>query len=149
MLRNYFMAALRNLTRNRIISFINIAGLAVGLAAATLVALYVRYEHSYERFIPGHENVYRFSLDVNWMGTHLEHRDQSSQHNADWLKLDFAEIEYVARFNETWRTVATGNHAFKEQVFEGDPDLFRVLPIPALTGDLGASLDEPGKIAIS
>jgi len=149
MLRNYFMAALRNLTRNRIISFINIAGLAVGLAAATLVALYVRYEHSYERFISGYENVYRFSLDVNWMGTDLEHRDQSSQHNAGWLKLDFPEIEYVARFNETWRTVATGSHAFKEQVFEGDPDLFRVLPIPALAGDLGASLDEPGKIAIS
>ena len=82
MLRNYFMAALRNLARNRIIAFINITGLAVGLAAATLVALYVRYEHSYERFIPGHENVYRFSLDVNWMGTDLEHRDQSSQHNA-------------------------------------------------------------------
>jgi putative ABC transport system permease protein len=149
MLRNYFKAALRNLTRNRITSFINIAGLAVGLAAATLVALYVRYEHSYERFIPGHENVYRFSLDVFWMGTNLEHRDQSSQHNASWLKLDFPEIEYVARFNETWRTVATVNRAFKEQVFEGDPDLFRVLPIPAFAGDLRASLDQPGKIAIS
>lgn len=149
MFRNYLAAALRNLVRNRAISLINITGLAVGLAAAMLVALYVRYEHSYETFIPGHENAYRFSLDVNWMGTQLEHRDDSSQRIAGWLKLDFPEVEQVARFRETWRTVATHDRAFKEQVFEGDPDLFRVLPIPVVSGDLKAALDQPGQIAIS
>ena len=149
MLRNYFMAALRNLSRNRTISLINIAGLAVGLAAATLVALYVRYEHSYENFIPGHENVYRFSIDVRMGLASFEHRDESSQHIAGWLELDFPEVERVARFNETWRSVATDDRSFHEQVFEGDPDLFRVLPIPAIAGDLQASLDRPGNIAIS
>jgi putative ABC transport system permease protein len=148
-LSNYLAAALRNLLRNRVVSLINITGLAVGLAAALLVALYVRYEHSYERFISGYEYVYRFSMDVNWMGTQLEHRDQSSQHIAAWLRLDFPEVERVARFNETWRTVATDNMAFKEQVFEGDPDLFRVLAVPAIAGDLPTALDQPGRIAIS
>ena len=149
MLRNYFMAALRNLTRNRLISFINIAGLAVGLAAATLVALYVRYERSYENFIPGYENVYRFSVDIRMSLEKYDHRDESSQHVAGWLKLDFPEVERVARFNETWRAVTTEDRSFNEQVFEGDPDLFRVLPIPAVAGDLQASLDQPGNIAIS
>jgi putative ABC transport system permease protein len=149
MFRNYFAAALRNLLRNRAISVINITGLAVGLAAALLVALYVRYEYSYEKFIPGHEDVYRFSLNVNWGGKAPERREQSPQHIAGWLKLQFPEIEHVARFNETWRTVATRDRAFKEQVFEGDPDLFRVLPIPAVAGDLQAALDRPDRIAIS
>jgi putative ABC transport system permease protein len=149
MFRNYFAAALRNLLRNRAISVINITGLAVGLAAALLVALYVRYEYSYEKFIPGHEDVYRFSLNVNWGGKSTERREESTQRIAGWLKLDFPEIEHVARFNETWRTVATGDRAFKEQVFEGDPDLFRVLPIPAVAGDLQAALDRPDRIAIS
>ncbi len=149
MLRNYFAAALRNLMRNRVISFINIMGLAVGLAAALLVALYVRYEHSYEQFIPGHEDVYRFSLNVNWGGQSPERRDQSSQRIAGWLKLDYPEIDRVARFNETWRSVAAEDRAFKEQVFEGDPDLFRVLSIPAVLGDLQTALDQPGRIAIS
>jgi len=149
MFRNYFAAALRNLTRNRIISFINIAGLAVGLAAAMLVALYVRYEHSYENFIPGHQNVFRFSMDVRMGMEAFEHQDSSSQRMAGWLKLDFPEVERVARFSETWRTVATNDREFKEQVFEGDPDLFRVLPLPVVAGDLQSALDQPGRIAIS
>ena len=149
MLRNYLAAALRNLTRNRIISFINIAGLAVGLAAAMLVALYVRYEHSYENFIPGHQNVFRFSMDVRMGMEAFEHQDSSSQRMAGWLKLDFPEVERVARFSETWRTVATNDREFKEQVFEGDPDLFRVLPLPVVAGDLQSALDQPGRIAIS
>ena len=149
MLRNYLAAALRNLLRNRAVSLINIAGLAVGLAAALLIALYVRYEHNYEQFIARYQDVYRFSMDVNWGGSALEHRDQSAHGIAGWLKLDFPEVERVARFNETWRTVATDDRAFKEQVFEGDPDLFRVLPIPAVAGDLQAALDQPGRIAIS
>jgi putative ABC transport system permease protein len=149
MFRNYLAAALRNLLRNRAISLVNITGLAVGLAAALLVALYVRYEYSYEEFIPGHEDVYRFSMNVNYGGKSPERRDESSQRIAAWLKLDFPEIGHAARFNETWRTVATETRAFKEQVFEGDPDLFRVLPIPAVAGDLQAALDQPDRIAIS
>jgi putative ABC transport system permease protein len=149
MIRNYLAAALRNLLRHRAISFINMAGLALGLAAALLVALYVRYEYSYEKFIPGHEDVYRFSMNVIWGGQPPERRDQTTQRIAGWLKLDFPEIERVARFNEIWRTVATDNRAFKEQVFEGDPDLFRVLTLPAVAGDLQTALDQPGQIAIS
>jgi putative ABC transport system permease protein len=149
MIRNYFAAALRNLTRNRTLSFINIAGLAIGLAAALLVALYVRYEHSYEKFIPGHQRVFRFSMDVRRSLDAFEPQDTSSQHMAGWLKLDFPEVEHVARFYETWRTVATHDREFKEQVFEGDPDLFRVLPLPVVAGDLESALDQPGRIAIS
>ena len=61
MFRNYLMAALRNLARNRLYAGINIGGLAVGFAAAILIALFVRDEFSYDSFIPGHQYVYRVS----------------------------------------------------------------------------------------
>lgn len=58
MFRNYLMAALRNLARNRLYAAINIVGLAVGLCAALLIVLFVRDEYSYDRFFPGYRDVY-------------------------------------------------------------------------------------------
>jgi putative ABC transport system permease protein len=59
MFRNYLITALRNLARHRLYSFINIGGLAVGLACAIFILLFLRDELSYDRWIPGSENVYR------------------------------------------------------------------------------------------
>ena len=64
MFRNYLAAALRNLARNKLFSVINIAGLAIGFAAAMLIGLYLRYELTYEQFLPGHERVYRISFTL-------------------------------------------------------------------------------------
>ena len=59
MFRNYFTTAFRNLRRNKVYSFINIAGLSLGLACAMLIMLYVKDEVSYDRFHKGIEQVYR------------------------------------------------------------------------------------------
>ena len=69
MWRNYLSAALRNLSRNRLYAAINIVGLAIGLAAGIFAGLYVREELSYERLIPGHENIYRVSMTRQTPGT--------------------------------------------------------------------------------
>ena len=62
MFRNYLTIALRNIVRHKLYSFINIAGLAVGLACAILIALFVRDELSYDKWIPGSENLYRVEV---------------------------------------------------------------------------------------
>src|SRR5262245_38345981 len=59
MIKNFFKIALRNLNRNRIYSFINIAGLSIGLACAMLIILYVKDEVSYDRFHEGSSQIYR------------------------------------------------------------------------------------------
>ena len=89
MLRNYFMAALRNLTRNKLVSVINIAGLAIGFAAAILIGLYLRYQASYESFLPGYNQVYRLSLTVNRPGTTPEIHDGADFLMSERLKLDY------------------------------------------------------------
>src|SRR5256885_2673640 len=59
MFKNYFTIALRNLLRNKIYAFINIAGLCIGLACAMLIILYVKDEASYDRFHANVGNIYR------------------------------------------------------------------------------------------
>jgi putative ABC transport system permease protein len=63
MIRNLFITALRNLRKNSFFSFLNIIGLAIGMTVFLLIAQYVRYEHSYENFITGKEDIYRVTLD--------------------------------------------------------------------------------------
>ena len=59
MLKNYLKTAFRNLRRNKIYSFINIAGLSIGLACAMLILLYVKDEVSFDKFHKNVNNIYR------------------------------------------------------------------------------------------
>jgi len=61
MFRNYLAAALRNLVRNKLYAAINIVGLAVGFAAALLIALFARDELTYDRWLPAFERTYRLT----------------------------------------------------------------------------------------
>ena len=62
MFHNYLTIALRNIVRHKLYSLINIAGLTVGLACAIFIVLFVRDELSYDKWIPGTENLYRVEL---------------------------------------------------------------------------------------
>ena len=69
MFRNYLITALRNFTRHKLYSFINIAGLTVGLTCAIFIILLLRDELSYDKWIPGTENLYRVELDFHVPGS--------------------------------------------------------------------------------
>ena len=60
MWRNYWTVAVRALAKSRTYSIINIAGLAIGMAACIMILLYIRYEQSYDKWLPGVENTYQF-----------------------------------------------------------------------------------------
>jgi putative ABC transport system permease protein len=62
MFGNYFKTAFRNLLQNKTYSAINMLGLAVGMAVFLLIAQYVRFERSYEDFVPDRANIYRVSI---------------------------------------------------------------------------------------
>ena len=59
MIKNYFKIAWRNLVRHKAYSVINIAGLAVGIAASLLIFIVVKYELSYDRFQENYDRIYR------------------------------------------------------------------------------------------
>jgi len=62
MIKNLLLTAFRNLKKNKFFSLLNIFGLAVGMAVFLLIAQYVKFERSYENFIPNRDNIYRVSL---------------------------------------------------------------------------------------
>ena len=68
MLRNYLSAALGNIGRNGLYAGITILGLSVSFAAAILIGLYLRDDYSFDRFVPGHERVYRLEDDIQLPG---------------------------------------------------------------------------------
>jgi len=73
MIKNYFKIAWRNLWRHRNMTFINIAGLGIGMAAAVLIAIWVQNELSFDRNQPGADNIYRIKANIaiskseNWV----------------------------------------------------------------------------------
>ena len=68
MFKNYLVTAFRNIVRHKLYSFINIAGLAVGLTCVILIALFVQDELSYDKWIPGSENLWRFEVTFHVPG---------------------------------------------------------------------------------
>ena len=68
MFRNYLVTALRNIARHKLYSFINIAGLAVGLACVIFVILFIRDELSYDKWIPDTQNLYRVEMTIHVPG---------------------------------------------------------------------------------
>ncbi|MEA1899109.1 MAG: ABC transporter permease [Bacteroidota bacterium] len=68
MIRNYFLVAMRNLIREKGYSFINIFGLAFGLAATLLIFIWVFDEYSYDRFHENIDRLYRVEQDQDYDG---------------------------------------------------------------------------------
>jgi putative ABC transport system permease protein len=101
MLRNYFAAAVRNLFRNRAYAAINICGLAVGFAAAILIALYVRDEYSYDRFFPNYQRIFVVDETIAFPGRPQIIGNQTFSDIAESLKLEFPAIDMTARLVRT------------------------------------------------
>jgi len=149
MFRNYLAAALRNLLRNKLVSFINIAGLAIGFAAALLIALYLRYELTYEHFLPGHDQVYRLSLTVEPPGSPPRILDSVGFHMAEDFKTDYPDVEMIARVVVQFPSVRRGEIEYGEGIYFADPDFFRMMPFPTLAGNLATALDAPDGLVIT
>src|ERR1700761_4393083 len=112
MFHNYLIIALRNFTRHKLYSFINIAGLTVGLTCAIFIILFVRDELSYDKWIPGTENLYR--VEVTWFAP--------GQQPFVWAVVPFPvpdalaaqlpEVKTAVHLQSNRMTVATANRQF-------------------------------------
>ena len=68
MIRNYFLVAIRNIARKKVFTFLNVAGLAIGMAASLLILLWVQDELSYDRFNKKGKHIYRVEEDQFYSG---------------------------------------------------------------------------------
>lgn len=151
MIKNYFKIAWRNLVKNKTFSFINIIGLASGLACFILIALYVADELSYDRFNEKAGRIYRINSDVIFGGNKL-HLAVASDPMGATLKKDYPQVEEFVRFfiSGGSKLIKKGNEFIRENnVAHVDSTLFDVFTIPVIAGDAKTALNEPNTVVIS
>jgi len=149
MIINYLKTALRSLLRNKGFSFINISGLAVGMACCLLIFLWVRHEWSYDRF---HENADAINrVVISWpRGTETGWHWRTPPPLAAALKADLPEIKESTTFYVTQSVLLEHKEKrFKETIGYADSNLFSIFSIPLRNGSDQAVLSDPQAMVIS
>jgi putative ABC transport system permease protein len=150
MWRNYFTVGIRALVKNKTYAFINIVGLAIGMAACLMILLFVRHEQSYDRWIPGHENVYQLQSWYKSSETGEEAQLRMTPYIAGKrLAQDFPQIEReVYAFSTEPVMIQDGHAVTLEDFLYTDGNFLEVVPLPLLRGDRRA-LDQVGTAVIA
>lgn len=154
MLRNYFTIAFRNLRRNKIFSFINIFGLAVGLATCLFILLYIKDETGYDTQHRQSESIYRAAL----LAANGERWAAGPAPLAEGMKIDFPEVEQTTRLlkfpNMDKVLLKTSDEKESRQFFENngyyvDSSFFRLFTYSFKYGNAGSALKDPNSLVLS
>lgn len=153
MFRNYLKISIRNITKHRIYSAINILGLTAGLACCLFILLWVQDELSYDRFNKKMDNLYRVILEYP-QGSQTTFVSYAAPAASEWLKNNIPEIVESARFrivtNRPQILVKYGEKQYFEERFGfGDAELFDLFTFPFLVGDPKTALSNPNSIVLS
>lgn len=152
MLRNYISVAYRSLFKNRVFSFLNIFGLAIGMAAFLFIIHYVRFERSYEAFHEHADNIYRITLDLYNGNEYVVTDCETHAPLGPILKEKHPEVvDYVRMFhNDGLQDIEVDNRRFLDEgIYFADASVFKVFTLQILQGDAKTALVEPYKIALS
>src|ERR1700709_2507310 len=145
MFRNYLLVAFRNLTKNKAFSFINIVGLAIGMAACLLILQYVSFELSFDNFNVKKDRIYRVIQDRYNNGKLSTQWAAGAFAAGSGFKASFAEVEDFVKVVGAGQALAS----FKNQKIVINDDYFvsssflSVFSYPLISGDAGTALKEP------
>src|ERR1051325_10495669 len=143
MLRNYLVTALRNIARHKLYSFINIAGLAVGLACVIFVLLFIRDELSYDKWIADTQNLYRVEKIARPPGrAPLEIATMPFPLVAT-MREGIPEVKAMTRLSYVSMTLFQGDRPFREKVASVDPGFFGIIKLPLAKGDPATVFRDP------
>jgi putative ABC transport system permease protein len=150
MYKNYFTIAWRTFLKSKGYSFINIAGLAVGLSACLLIGLYVKHELSYDRFHEKASRIYRVNMECKFGENHM-HLAVANPLFGETARIEVQQVEQSTRLH--WYgsfLVKKGNENIREgNVAWADSTLFDVFTLPMIWGDPKTALKEPNSIVIT
>ncbi len=149
MLKNYLIIALRNLKKHKGFSFINIAGLSVGIACSVLVMVYVYDQLSYDRF---HENAKR-TYRVISKGFLIDYEVSSTKTPyvlAKTLREEYGDAVQVTQIGSYNGIVKIGNtNLLNERTIAADDDFLNVFSFPVFKGNPRSALAEPFTIILA
>src|SRR5215469_17759263 len=149
MFRNYLLTALRNFVRHKLYSFINIAGLAVGLACAIFIMLFIRDELSYDRWIPDTQNLYQVHGTLHFPGQGNFTSSDAPFPVTVAMAAEIPEVTAQTHLAPERMTAETGNRQFSEMVDVVDPDFFQVIRLPLVEGNPATVFAQPESAVLS
>lgn len=149
MLKNYFKIAFRNMLRNKAFSFINISGLAIGMAAAILILLWIQNEVSYDQFHEKKERIYEAWNRAEFSGK-LQAWNTTPKVLARTLERDFPEVEQATRVN--WPSNYLFSIGDKRLTVRGnivDSNFLNMFSFPLLKGNASTVLKDMHSIVLT
>lgn len=150
MFKNFFKIAWRNLVKHKTFSFINIAGLSIGIAVSFIILMYVQDELSYDRFNKHADDIVRVIFQANINGGKIN-ESVTMPPVAQTMKKDFPEVQDATRLrNYGASKIYYNGKTFQQEEFAlVDPNFFSVFTLPFLKGNMADALKEPNSIVIT
>lgn len=149
LLSNYFVSAWRNIFKHSLFSAINILGLAIGLAACILIALFVRDELSYDKFWSKADQIYRTNITFSVPGRDPMVIGMTPGPVIHAMKKDFSEIEYATRISITDPTIIIDDNFFVDYITMADADFLNMFDLEVVSGTLNGALDSHSNIILN
>ncbi len=150
MFKNYFKTALRNLWKNKVFSSINIAGLAIGLAASIMIMLFVFYERSFD--VLHTKNLYRLNEVQKFEGMLSSQKVALSMFPmAPTLKNDFPEILNFTRvnWNEKYQMTYQEQRVYLPMTYFVDSTFLQMFDFELLSGNRATALQKPNSVVLT
>jgi len=150
MFKNYFRIAIRNLARNKIYSFINIAGLSLGLASAMLIILYVKDEVSFDRFHKGVNQIYRVtSNNFSKKENKIEYTSNTGYFQGPRYTAHIPELLSFVRIQSGGVDIRKGTDISSHDVLQVDSNFFSMFSFPLTEGNPKTCLKEPHSMVLT
>ena len=149
MFRNYLIVAVRHLLRQKLYAFINVFGLAVGLACCILIFLYVRHEWQYDAFHENSDRIFRVIVRETRPDGGVGHSTLHPTTLAASLKEEFPGIVRASGFIRSQTQVSHHKIFFQESFGLVEPDFLRMFSFPLLAGDPEQVLRRPDGVVVS
>jgi putative ABC transport system permease protein len=148
MLKNYLTIAWRNLLKNKAFSFLNISGLAIGMASAVLILLWIQNEVSFDRFHENKDYIYEAWNRGEFDGK-LQCWDNTPRILGTTLKKDYPEIQEMTRSVRGWFVTAFGNRKFSSEYLIVDSGFLNMFSFPFVKGNSQTALKNLYSIVIT
>jgi putative ABC transport system permease protein len=153
MVKTYVKIALRNLTKYKVNTFINVIGLSIGMACCLLIVLYVTDELSYDRFWPQGERIYRMALERKYPNRSTKYAIIPPSY-AQSVKKEIPEIEQTTRilnFGGDGATLLRVDNQVREEkrFLFADSTFFEVFDIQMMVGQPQKALNRPNTVVIT
>ena len=149
MFRHYLITAARNIVRHKLYSFINIAGLALGLACAIFVILFIRDETSYDKWVPDSTRLYRLETTSRVPGRSAVDDARVPFPVPAAMQEEIPEVATTTRLIREAMTLTVGDRQFLEGVDVVDPNFLQVVRLPLVSGDPATVFMQPESLVLS